>query len=406
MSTNTDITIVGAGIIGLATGMELLKRRPSLKLKILEKEQQIGVHQTGHNSGVIHSGIYYAPGSLKARLCVEGGRALMAFCEDRGIPFERCGKVIVATEESELGRLDDLHQRGIANGVPGLEMIGRERLHELEPHAAGIKALYSPNTSIINYSQVAAAYADEVRAKGGEILTGREVVAITPRADEIVVETKLSEVRTRHLITCGGLYSDRLAAMTGAPKDPRIVPFRGDYWVLRGERRDLCRGLIYPVPDPALPFLGVHFTKRWDGAVWAGPNAVLALAREGYRRTDLNLGEDLSLLGDPGFWKMARQWWRTGLDELYRDFVKPGYLKAMQRYVPEVRSEDIEPGPSGVRAQALDANGALVDDFVVHRQANAIHVRNAPSPAATSSLAIAGLIVDQAEEAFSLPVAS
>jgi (S)-2-hydroxyglutarate dehydrogenase len=402
MSAQVDVTIVGAGIVGLATAMELLKRHPSLTLQILEKEQQIGVHQTGHNSGVIHSGIYYAPGSLKAKLCVEGGRALMRFCDEHGIPFERCGKVIVATEESELGRLDDLHQRGIANGVPGLEMIGPERLRELEPHAAGIRALYSPNTSIIDFSRVAAAYAGEVRDKGGEILTGREVVAIHPDGADLVIETRLSEVRTHHLITCGGLYSDRLAAMTGAPRDPRIVPFRGDYWVLRGERRELCRGLIYPVPDPALPFLGVHFTKRHDGAVWAGPNAVLALAREGYRRTDFNLGDDLSLVRDAGFWRMARQWWRTGIDELYRDFVKPGYLKAMQRYVPEVRSEDIEPGPSGVRAQALDAEGRLVDDFVVHRQANAIHVRNAPSPAATSSLAIASMIVDQAEEAFSL----
>ena len=405
MSTQADVTIVGAGIVGLATAMELLKRHPSISLKVLEKEQQIGLHQTGHNSGVIHSGIYYTPGSLKARLCVEGGRALMTFCDEHGIPFDRCGKVIVATEESELGRLDDLHQRGIANAVPGLEMIGPERLRELEPHAAGIKALFSPNTAIIDFNKVAAAYADEVRNRGGEILTGREVVAINQRGDRLVVETKLSEVPTRHLITCGGLYSDRLAAMTGAPKDPRIVPFRGDYWVLRGERRELVRGLIYPVPDPALPFLGVHFTKRWDGAVWAGPTR--SLPSPGKDTGELTLiSARIFRCSRPRVLENGTPMVAYGVDELYRDFVKPGYLKAMQRYVPDVRSEDIEPGPSGVRAQALDSDGRLVDDFVVHQQANAIHVRNAPSPAATSSLAIAGVIVDKAEEAFALPVAS
>jgi L-2-hydroxyglutarate oxidase LhgO len=402
MAAGTDITIVGAGIVGLATARELLIRHPSLQLTMLEKEQHIGEHQTGHNSGVIHSGIYYAPGSLKAKLCVEGGQALRAYCDDHGIPFERCGKVIVATEESELGRLEDLHQRGIANNVPGLEMIGPERLRELEPHAAGIKALYSPNTSIINFSRVAASYADDVIQKGGEILTGREVVGIRSGSGGMVIQTRLSELQTRFVITCGGLYSDRLAAMTGAPPDPRIVPFRGDYWVLRGERRQLARGLIYPVPDPSLPFLGVHFTKRYDGAVWAGPNAVLAFSREGYGRFDINLGDNLSLARDAGFWRMARKYWRTGFDELYRDYRKSAFLRAMQRYVPEVRSEDVEPGPSGVRAQALDSQGRLVDDFAISQNANAIHVRNAPSPAATSSLAIASVIADRADEAFSL----
>ncbi len=398
----TDVTVVGAGIVGLATARELLNRHPGLRLVVLEKEQAIGTHQTGHNSGVIHSGIYYAPGSLKAKLCVEGGRALKGYCEERGIPYENCGKVIVATEESELGRLEDLYQRGIANGVQGLEMIGPERLKELEPQAAGIKAIWSPNTAIIDYSRVTMSYADDVRRMGGEILTGREVVAIRRIGNASVVQTRLGEVQARHVITCAGLYSDRLAAMTGAPSDPKIVPFRGDYWVLRGERRELVRGLIYPVPDPALPFLGVHFTKRWDGAVWAGPNAVLAFAREGYLRTSLNLKEDLRLFRDAGFWRMARRYWRTGIDELYHDYSKAAYLKLMQRYVPDVRSEDIEPGPSGVRAQAVDHDGKLVDDFIVSQAEGAIHVRNAPSPAATSSLAIAGLIADRAEEAFSL----
>jgi (S)-2-hydroxyglutarate dehydrogenase len=406
MATTVDVTVVGAGIVGLATARELLIRHPSLRLTILEKEPAIGAHQTGHNSGVIHSGIYYTPGSLKARLCVEGGRALKRFCDEHEIAYERCGKVIVATDSSELGRLDDLQTRGIANGVEDLEMVGPERLRELEPHAAGIRALYSPNTSIVDYSRVSAAYASEVRAKGGEILTGRAVTAIRPNADGLVVETPEGETQSRYLITCGGLYSDRLAEMSGAERDPQIVPFRGDYWALRPSRRELVRGLIYPVPDPALPFLGVHFTKRYNGEVWAGPNAVLAFAREGYGRLDVNLAEDWWLLKSGGFWKMARRYWKTGVDELYRDFVKGAFLRAMQRYVPEVRSEDVVPGPSGVRAQAVDSEGRLVDDFTLSQVGNAIHVRNAPSPAATSSLAIAGLIVDRAEQSFDLPPSS
>jgi len=405
MATASDVTIVGAGIVGLATARELLIRHPSLRLTVLEKEPVIAAHQSGHNSGVIHSGIYYAPGSLKAKLCVEGGRALKRFCEEHEISYERCGKVIVATEPSELGRLDDLHKRGIANSVEGLEMVGPERLRELEPHAAGIRALYSPNTSIVDFSRVAAVYAEEVRAKGGEILTGRRVAAIQTRPDGLVVETPAGETASRYLVTCGGLYSDRLAEMSGAEREPQIVPFRGDYYALKPQRRDLVQGLIYPVPDPALPFLGVHFTKRFDGAVWAGPNAVLAFAREGYGRLDVNLEEDWWLLKNGGFWRMARRYWKTGVDELYRDFVKGVFLRAMQRYVPEVRSEDVEPGPSGVRAQAVDSEGRLVDDFTLSQVGNAIHVRNAPSPAATSSLAIAGLIVDRAEQSFTLTAA-
>jgi len=301
--------------------------------------------------------------------------------------------------------LDDLHKRGIANSVEGLEMVGPERLRELEPHAAGIRALYSPNTSIVDFSRVAAVYAEEVRAKGGEILTGRRVAAIQTRPDGLVVETPAGETASRYLVTCGGLYSDRLAEMSGAEREPQIVPFRGDYYALKPQRRDLVQGLIYPVPDPALPFLGVHFTKRFDGAVWAGPNAVLAFAREGYGRLDVNLEEDWWLLKNGGFWRMARRYWKTGVDELYRDFVKGVFLRAMQRYVPEVRSEDVEPGPSGVRAQAVDSEGRLVDDFTLSQVGNAIHVRNAPSPAATSSLAIAGLIVDRAEQSFTLTAA-
>ena len=365
MATTTDVTIVGAGIVGLATAMELLSRHPGLRLTMLEKEPRIAVHQSGHNSGVIHSGIYYAPGSLKARLCVEGGRALMKFCDEHAIPYERCGKVIVATDPSELGRLDDLHERGKANSVPGLEMVGPERLRELEPHAAGIRALYSPNTAIIDYRRVADAYAAEVTAKGGEILVGRQVVSIHSRPEEVTVETPRGAVTSRYLITCGGLYSDLLAKMSGAPSEPRIVPFRGDYYVLKPHRRELVRGLIYPVPDPSLPFLGVHFTKKIDGSVWAGPNAVLAFAREGYRRFDVNFQEDWSLLKDAGFWRMARKYWKTAIEEMYRDFNKAAYVRAMQRYVPEVCADDVEPGEGGVRAQALDNKGGLVDDFAV-----------------------------------------
>ncbi|MHB8574011.1 MAG: L-2-hydroxyglutarate oxidase [Dehalococcoidia bacterium] len=403
MASETDVAIVGAGIVGLATAMRLLERHPGLKLRLIEKEDRIAVHQTGHNSGVIHSGIYYTPGSLKARLCVEGSRALIRFCDEHGIRYDRCGKVIVATEPSELGRLDDLHQRGQANGVPGLEMVGPERLREIEPHAAGIRALYSPATAIVDYKQVAQAYANEIRQRGGEILTGHDVRAIRRRHSGVLVETSKGEVPARYLVTCGGLHSDRLARMTGADADPRIVPFRGDYYKLVPGKRYLTNGLIYPVPDPSLPFLGVHFTKMIDGEVWCGPNAVLAFAREGYRKLGVNLRDDWETLSYGGFWRMARKYWRTGMSELFRDFNKGAFVRSLQRYVPECRAEDVVPAPGGVRAQALAGDGTLVDDFTVSVAGNAIHVRNAPSPAATSSLAIAGLIVERAEQTFGLP---
>lgn len=406
MTTVSDVAIVGAGIVGLATAMEMLNRHPSLTLRVIDKEPQIAAHQSGHNSGVIHSGIYYAPGSLKARLCVEGSRALMRFCAERGIPIDRCGKVIVATHPSELGRLQDLYNRGVANGVQGLELIGPQRLRELEPYATGIRAIYSPVTAIVDYTRVAAAYADEIRARGGEILTGRPVTGIVQRGERVILQTPQGEIETRYLITCGGLYSDRLAEMTGAAADPRIVPFRGDYYVLVPSKRYLVRGLIYPVPDPALPFLGVHFTKRIDGEVWAGPNAVLAFAREGYEKLRFDIKEDWLTLSFGGFWRLARKYWRTGLDEMVRDFSKAAFVRALQRYVPSLRSDDVVPGPSGVRAQALSASGALVDDFIVSQNGNAIHVRNAPSPGATSSLAIGRLIVERAEQAFALPASA
>ena len=397
-----DVVLVGGGIVGLATARELLRRRPGQRLAVLEKEPEIGRHQTGHNSGVIHSGVYYAPGSLKARLCVEGMRATYAYCDEKGIPYEKCGKVIVATEESELPRLEELHRRGTANGVPGLEMIGPERLRELEPHAAGIKALYSPTTGIIDFSLVCQAYAQEVMSRGGTILTDHEVTAIEERSDRYYLTTPSGVIEARYVVSCAGLYADRVAKLTKAPHDPKIVPFRGDYYVLRPERRETVRGMIYPVPDPRFPFLGVHFTRRMDGEVWLGPNAVLAFAREGYRRTDLDPRDLVEALRFPGFQKLALKFWRTGWDEMYRDFSKAQFLKALQRYMPDLQMADLLPGPSGVRAQALSADGTLVDDFVVNHQGNTLHVRNAPSPAATSSLAIADMIADTIEKAFAL----
>jgi (S)-2-hydroxyglutarate dehydrogenase len=397
-----DVAIIGGGIVGLATARELLRRYPALRLVLLEKEDRIALHQTGRNSGVIHSGLYYAPGSLKARLCVEGATALMRFCDQRSIPYQRCGKVVVATEASELPRLDELYRRGVANGVPGLEMIGPERLREIEPHAAGLRAIYSPNTGIVDYSQVAAAYAQDVLQAGGAILTGCEARKIARSGSTVRVETTAGAVEAKFLLACAGVYADRVAAMSGAPREPRIVPFRGDYYVLKPERRHLIRALIYPVPDPAFPFLGVHSTLRMDGSIWLGPNAVLAFAREGYRRWDVNLGDLWDALSYRGFQSLARAYWRTGLDEMIRDFSKRRFVQAAQRFVPELTPADVVEGPAGIRAQALTIDGRLVDDFVINQDGPIVHVRNAPSPAATSSLAIAQMIVDTAAQAFQL----
>ncbi|HLH70933.1 MAG TPA: L-2-hydroxyglutarate oxidase [Candidatus Dormibacteraeota bacterium] len=393
-----DVVVVGAGIVGLATARELLRRRSGQRLAVIDKEPRIGAHQTGHNSGVVHSGIYYAPGSLKARLCVAGARELYAYCRERGIPVERCGKVIVATEEAELGRLQALYERGLANGVPGLELIGPERLREIEPHCAGIRAIWSPATGIVDFSEVARHYALDVRAAGGEVHTGRELLGLRDDRDAVVLETSAGELRAARVVTCAGLHADRVAALSGGPRTPRIIPFRGDYWQLRADARSLCRNLIYPVPDPAFPFLGVHATRRiGTGEVWLGPNAVLAFAREGYRRRDLRPRDLLETLGEPGFRRLARRYWRAGLQELWRDWSKRAFWRSVRRYLPEVGLEDMMPGPAGVRAQAVDPSGALLDDFVVDGDHRILHVRNAPSPAATSSLALARLIVDTVE---------
>lgn len=403
-----DLAIVGGGIVGLATAREFLKRQPDLRLIILEKEAEIATHQSGHNSGVIHTGIYYAPGSLKAKACVAGHREVIAYCDEKGIPYDLCGKLIVALDESEMPRLEELYRRGTTNGVQGLEIVDADRIREIEPYSAGIKAIFSPNTGIIDFTRVAYAYADDVHAMGGEIVASTEVVNLESRNKQAVITTRsgltgaTGELQAKFVVTCGGLYSDKLVQMTNTDNDIQIVPFRGDYYLLKPEKRHMVRGLIYPVPDPRFPFLGVHYTRRMDGEVWAGPNAVLAFAREGYKRTDLNPGDLFEVFRFGGFWKMASKYWKMGLQEMYRDYFKAAYVKELQRYMPEISGDDLLPGPSGVRAQALAADGRLVDDFLIQHGENVAHVQNAPSPAATSSLVIARMIVDEAERSFQI----
>jgi (S)-2-hydroxyglutarate dehydrogenase len=389
-----EVLLVGAGIVGLAVARELLVRKPGLSLTVLEKEPAIAAHQTGHNSGVIHSGIYYVPGSLKAELCVEGARRMYELCAEKGIPTERCGKVIVAADESELPRLEELKRRGAANGVPGLEEIGPDRLAELEPHVVGVRALHSPETGIVDFKLVARALADEVIERGGRILTGRAVTAISSNGGGARVTTGGGEFSADRLVTCAGLQSDRLAAMTGAPSTPRIVPFRGTYYALSERARSLVNGLVYPVPDPAFPFLGVHFTKQISGEIWAGPNAVLAFAREGYRLRDLRRRDLWETLSYRGFRRMARRYWRTGLSEAWGELSKRAFVAAMRKQVPAVRLADLGARHAGVRAQAVAEDGTLLDDFWLDEAPNVTHIRNAPSPAATSSLALARRIVD------------
>jgi (S)-2-hydroxyglutarate dehydrogenase len=399
-----DVVIVGAGIVGLATAYRLLESRPGLRVTIVEKESDVALHQSGHNSGVVHAGIYYAPGSLKARLCREGKAEVEQFAERHDIPLEHCGKLIVALSEDELPRLETLRERAEANAVPGLEAVGPERIREIEPHAAGLRGLWSPTTGIVDFRRVALAYADEIRARGATIVTDARVVAIRSRGKRRVVETRRGAVEAKGVITCAGLQSDRVAAMTGRPDPtvPQIVPFRGDYYTLVPTARGLVRGLLYPVPDPRFPFLGVHFTRRVDGEVWAGPNAVLAFAREGYRRRDVSLGDLAGVLTYPGFLRLARRHLRTGLAEMWRDVSKRAFAAELRRFVPEIQGEDLVFGPSGVRAQALNRDGSLADDFVLDGGDGVLHVRNAPSPGATSSLAIGRVVAADATERFGL----
>jgi L-2-hydroxyglutarate oxidase LhgO len=399
---DADLVVVGGGIVGLATALQLLQGHPDLRIAIIEKEPELATHQSGHNSGVLHAGLYYAPGSLKATLCREGKAELERFAERHAIPIEHCGKLVVALDEGELPRFEALKERANANGVPGLEEIGPERIAELEPHAAGIRALWSPSTGIIDFRRVALAMAGDLRELGVDIHLGRRVTGIRETSDEVVVETSGGPIVTGHVVVCAGLHADRLAAMAGSTDAPRIVPFRGDYYTLTADARHLARGLIYPVPDPRFPFLGVHFTRRIDGQVWAGPNAVLAFAREGYRRRDLNVRDLAGTLAFRGFQRLALRYLRTGLAEMWRDWWKPAFVRELQRHVPEIRADQLTFGPSGVRAQALARDGSLVDDFSLGGSGRVLHVQNAPSPAATSSLAIGRMLAGTATERFGL----
>jgi len=397
-----QVAIVGGGIVGLAVALEITRRFPRVRLVLLEKEDRVGRHQSGHNSGVIHSGVYYKPGSLKAKLCVAGAAAMVEFCREHGIPHQVCGKVIVATHEEEFPRLEELRRRGEANGLTGLRSIGPEQLREIEPHASGLRALVVPSTGITDYAAVCDRYAEIITAEGGTILTSTAVIGLKRGADEIVVETNQGTFLATSLINCAGLFSDRISRMAGDDPQVMIVPFRGEYYDLIPSRSSLVRALIYPVPDPRFPFLGVHFTRRVNGSVDAGPNAVLAFRREGYRRTDFNLSDLGSSLAFPGFWRMALKNWRSGLAEFHRSFSKPAFVHALQRLIPEVREEDLVPGGSGVRAQALTRQGALADDFQFVPSDRMLHVLNVPSPAATASLVIGQTIVDKGAEILGL----
>jgi L-2-hydroxyglutarate oxidase len=399
-----DLAVVGGGIVGLAVARELTRRHPRASVCVLEREAAIGTHQSSHNSGVIHAGVYYAPGSLKARLCVAGARELYEYCEARSIAVEACGKVIVATDASELDRLDELERRGQANGVPGLRRIDAHGIEALEPHARGIAGLHSPGTGIVDFGAVAHAYAQDVLEAGGAVVTGCDIDGVEERGTALRLLHAGGATEAGHAIFCAGAWADRLAVAAGASPDPRIVPFRGAYLRLVPARRELVHALVYPVPDPALPFLGVHLTKHIDGDVLIGPTALLAGARDAYVLRRVRRADLLDTLAWPGSWRMFRRWWRTGLNELGHATLRSTLVRAAARYVPELQAQDVEPAASfaGVRAQALGRDGLLVDDFAFSATPRALHVRNAPSPAATSSLAIGRYVAGEAERGFGL----
>jgi (S)-2-hydroxyglutarate dehydrogenase len=385
------IGVVGAGIVGLAVAREIVHRRPGTRVVVVDKEDRVAAHQTGHNSGVVHAGIYYQPGSLKARLCTRGAALLREYCADRRLPYDECGKLVVAVTRDEVVRLDVLAVRAGQNRVPGLRRIDRAEIAGIEPHATGLAALHSPRTAITDFTRIARSFADDVVAAGGEVRLGFRVTGVTATGGKVQVAETLA---VDHLIVCAGIQTDVVARMAGDTAEPRIVPFRGVYMRVRPEKAGLVRGLIYPVPDPRYPFLGVHYTRRVSGELEVGPNAVLATAREGYRGTDVSLRDLRELAGWPGTWRMARRHWRTGVREMYGSLSVRAYMRAARRYVPEISARDVVRGGSGVRAQALDRDGRLVDDFRIHRLGPVTAVRNAPSPAATSCLAIAEHIVD------------
>ncbi len=397
-----DVIIIGGGVVGLGVGLEITRRFPRRRLLVLEKEDRVARHQSGHNSGVIHSGIYYKTGSLKAKLCVAGAAAMVEFCREHAIPHRVCGKVIVATVEEELPRLEELRKRGEANGLAGLRLIGPEELREIEPNAAGLRALVVPSTGITDYAVVCEKYSELIAANGGTVKAATAAIGIRRSSKEIVVDTTRGAFSTSALINCAGLYSDRISHMAGDDPGVMIVPFRGEYYDITPERASLVKALIYPVPDPRFPFLGVHFTRRISGKVDAGPNAVLALAREGYRHADINLRDLAGSLGYGGFWRMARKNWRSGVGEWHRSLSKAAFVRALQRLLPAIAENDLVPGGSGVRAQALKPDGTLVDDFQFVQSERVLHVLNVPSPAATASLMIGKSIVDTAAASLGL----
>jgi L-2-hydroxyglutarate oxidase len=392
-----DVAIVGGGIVGLATAWQIGNRYPQLRVAVLEKEQEVGSHQTGHNSGVLHSGIYYKPGSLRAMNCRTGKAAMEAFCQEHGVPYDICGKVIVAVNEQELPRLDLILERGQQNGVR-CEIISRERLCELEPHTAGIRAIHVPEAGIVNYAAVTRKLAEILRQRGGEVLTGWRVTKMREEADGVMLVSTAGELKAKHVVTTGGLHSDRLAKLSGHPTPNRIVPFRGEYYDLKPEAEHFCRNLIYPVPDPSFPFLGVHFTRMIEGGIECGPNAVLAFAREGYRKLDVNIPDLIGTLTYGGFLRLAAKYWRTGAGEMWRSWSKAAFVRALQHLIPEIRSEHLIAARTGVRAQAIAPDGLMIDDFLIESSGRFVNVLNAPSPAATSALNVGKLILDKLAE--------
>jgi L-2-hydroxyglutarate oxidase len=389
-----DFAIIGGGIVGLSTGMALGQRYPDAKILVLEKESRWAFHQTGNNSGVIHSGVYYKPGSFKAKFCRDGCQSMVEFCQQHNIPHEVCGKVIIATEEKELPLLENLFQRGLQNGIPVRRITGAEVL-EYEPHVSAIAGIHVQTTGIADYKKVCQKYADLIREQGGDLRLNTKVLRIVKTAKGQVLETSQGEFETRFVINCAGLHSDRVAKLNNVDPQAKIVPFRGEYYELTPEKRHLVKGLIYPVPNPDFPFLGVHFTRMIDGTVHAGPNAVLSLKREGYHKTDIDLRDFAEVMTYPGFWKLAAKHYDEGIKEIIRSFSKAAFVASLQRLIPEVRSEDVIPTHAGVRAQALMHDGKLVDDFLIVEGENSIHVCNAPSPAATSSLEIGKAVVER-----------
>lgn len=394
-NTNYDLLVIGAGIVGLASAYTFLQRFPEKRVLVLEKEDQVGKHQSGNNSGVIHSGVYYKPGSSKAINCRRGYQLLLEFAKEHKIKHEVCGKIIVAVKQEELPLLDTIFERGVANGLEGLRFLDSEQIKEIEPHVQGIRAIHVPQAGIIDYPGMCLKLEQLIKAKGGQITFGAEVTSIQPDDTSVVVRTKSQQYSATKVVSCAGLFSDRVSNMTREEEDLRIIPFRGEYYKLKKERQGLVKHLIYPVPDPNFPFLGVHFTRMVSGEIEAGPNAVLAFKREGYKFFDINLKDLMATLSWPGFWKIVGKYGKTGTKEMYRSLSKRQFTKALQGLIPEVNMSDLEPGGAGVRAQACDRDGKLLDDFDIQLEGNVMHVRNAPSPAATSSLAIGEYIINE-----------